>query len=43
MPFGLIQADQGFYMSSLDDLGPLPQSDENSLLQAESFKAFEAA
>lgn len=30
-------------MDELDDLGPLPESDENSLLQAESFKALENA
>src|SRR3954449_13231430 len=30
-------------MDELDDLGPLPESDENSVLQAESFKALENA
>lgn len=30
-------------MDDLDDLGPLPESDENSVLQAESFKVLEAA
>ena len=30
-------------MDELDDLGPLPESDDNSVLQAESFKALENA
>src|SRR4051812_47708552 len=30
-------------MDDLDDLGPLPESDDNSVLQAESFKALENA
>ncbi len=40
---GSFRMQPGLAMDELDDLGPLPVSDESSVLQAESFKALENA